>query len=53
MILHKPIHKVAMLIPYEQLFIQAIQPNSNLISEYYNSKQTPLFQLVIDADHTS
>jgi hypothetical protein len=31
--LPKPIHNVPMLIPYEQLFIQAFQQSGNLIPE--------------------
>jgi hypothetical protein len=52
MILLKPIHNVAMLIPYEQLFIQAFQQNGNLIPEQYSREPNPLFQLVINGDRT-
>jgi hypothetical protein len=51
MILLKPIHNIAMLIPYEQLFIQAFQQNDNLIPEQYSGEPTPIFQLIIETDH--
>jgi hypothetical protein len=52
-ILLKPTHNVAVLIPYEQLFIQAFKQNGNLIPEQYSDEPNPLFQLVIYADLTS
>jgi hypothetical protein len=53
MILLRPIHNTAMLIPYEQLFIQTFQQNDNLIPEQNSSEPNPLFQLVIETDRTS
>jgi hypothetical protein len=53
MILLKTIHNVVMLIPYEQLFIQAFQKNGKLIPEQYSGEPNPLFQLVINEDRTS
>jgi hypothetical protein len=53
MILPKPIHNVAMLILYEQLFIQAFQQSGKLIPEQYSGEPNPFFQLAINGDHTS
>ena len=48
MSLLKPIHKMSMLIFYEQLFIQIYHHNGNLITEQGAGEQNPLFQLAID-----
>jgi predicted GIY-YIG superfamily endonuclease len=53
MSLLKPIHKMSMLISYEQLFIQTFHHNGNLITEQGTGEQNPLFQLVIDTMLTS
>ena len=53
MTLLKPIHTTAMLIPYEQLFIQTFHYNGNLITEQSRGEQNPLFQLAIDTGLTS
>ena len=52
MTLLKPIHKMSMLTPYEQLFIQT-HYNGNLITEQGTGEQNPLFQLAMDAVLTS
>jgi len=53
MSLLKPIHKMSMLIPYEQLFFQTFHHNGNLITEQGTGEQNPLFQLAIDTMLTS
>jgi hypothetical protein len=53
MSLLKPIHKMSMLIPYEQLSIQTFHHNGNLITEQSTGAQNPLFQLAIDTMLTS
>jgi len=53
MTLLKPLNNTAMLIPYEQLFIQSLHQERKLIAEQYPGEQTPLFQLVIDPSYTS
>ena len=45
MTLLKPIHKMSMLTPYEQLFIHTFHHNGNLITEQGRGEQNPLFQL--------
>jgi len=45
MSLLKPIHKTPMLIPYEQLLIQASHQNRNLITEQNCGEHNPLFLL--------
>jgi hypothetical protein len=45
MTLLKPIHKMSMVTPYEQLFIQTFHHNGNLITEQGTGEQNPLFQL--------
>jgi hypothetical protein len=52
MILLKPIHNIASIIPYEQLFIQTFQQDNNLIPEQYSGEPNPLFQLLIETDRT-
>jgi hypothetical protein len=37
-----------MLIPYEQLFIQANHKTGNLVPEQNSNETNPLFQLIID-----
>jgi hypothetical protein len=37
-----------MLIPYEQLFIQAFHQNGSLVPEQQSNEPNPLFHLVID-----
>jgi len=44
----KPIYKMSMLTPYEQLFIQTFHYNGNLITEKGTGEQGPLFQLAMD-----
>jgi hypothetical protein len=44
----KPIHKMSMLTPYEQLFIQTFHYNGNIITEQGTGEQNPLFQLAMD-----
>jgi len=53
MTLLKTIHKTSLLIPYEQLFIQTFQNNSNLITEQSRGEKNPLFQLAINTGLTS
>jgi hypothetical protein len=53
MSLLKPIHKMSMLIPSEQLFIQTFHHNGNLIMEQGTAEQNPLFPLAIDTMLTS
>jgi len=53
MSLLKPIHKMSLLIPYEQLFIQTFRHNGNLITEQGTGEQNTLFQLAIDTMLTS
>ena len=53
MTLLKPEHKTSMLIPFEQLFIQAYHHNGHLITEQGLGESNPLFQLVIDTRPTS
>jgi len=53
MTLLKPIHKMSMLTPYEQLFIQTLHYNGNLITEQGTGEQNPLFQLAMDIVLTS
>jgi hypothetical protein len=48
MTLLKLIHKMSMLNPYEQLFIQTLHYNGNLITEQGTGEQNPLFQLAMD-----
>jgi hypothetical protein len=48
MTLLKTIQDETMLIPYEQLFIQAFHQNGNLVPEQHSNETKPLFQLVID-----
>jgi len=48
MSLLKPIKKPSLLIPYEQLFIQAFHRSDRLIQEQHCHEQNPLFQLAID-----
>jgi len=48
MSLLKPIHKMSMLIPYEQLFNQTFHHNGNLITKQGTGEINPLFQLAID-----
>jgi hypothetical protein len=44
----KSINNQTMLIPYEQLFIQAFHKTGNLVPEQHRNKTNPLFQLAID-----
>ena len=53
MTLLKPIHKMSMLTPYKQLFIQTFHYNGNLITEQGTGEQTPLFQSAMDTVLTS
>ena len=53
MTLLKPIHKMSMLTPYEQLFIRTFHHNGNLIMKQGTGEQTPLFQLAMDTVLTS
>ena len=53
MSLLKPIHKMSVLTPYEQLFIQTYHHNRNLIMEQGTGEQNPLFNLTIDIMLTS
>jgi hypothetical protein len=53
MTLLKPIHKMSMLTPYEQLYIQTFHRNGNLITEQGTGEQNPLFQLAFDTVLTS
>jgi hypothetical protein len=53
MTLLKTIHKMSMLTPYEQLYIQTFHCNGNLITEQGTGEQNPLFQLAIDIVLTS
>jgi hypothetical protein len=53
MVLLKPIHNKAKLIPYEQLYIQTLSHHRNLTDEQSNSDPNPLFQLLIDSKRTS
>jgi hypothetical protein len=53
MTLLEPIIKTPMLIPYEQLFIQAHHQYVGLITEQNPGEQDPLFQLLIDTTYTS
>jgi hypothetical protein len=48
MTLLKPIRDTTMLIPYEQLFIQAFHQNGKLVPEQQSNEPNPLFQLIID-----
>jgi hypothetical protein len=48
MTLLKPIRYTTMLIPYEQLLIQAFNQNGNLVPEQQSNEPNPLFQLIID-----
>jgi hypothetical protein len=48
MMLLKPIRDTTMLIPYEQMFIQAFHQNGNLVPEQQSTEPNPLFQLIID-----
>jgi hypothetical protein len=43
-----PVNDGTMLIPYEQLFIQAYHQNGNLVPEQNSNETNPLFQLIID-----
>jgi len=53
MTLLKPIHKMSMLTPYEQLFIQTSHHNGSLITEQGSGEQNPLFHLAMDTVRTS
>jgi len=53
MTLLKRIDRASMLIPYEQLFIQAYHPHGHLIAEQYVGEKNPLHQLAIDSAYTS
>jgi hypothetical protein len=44
----KPVKLDIMLIPYEQLFIQANHQTGNLVTEQNSNETNPLFQLIID-----
>jgi hypothetical protein len=44
----KPVKPDAMLIPYEQLFIQAYHQTGNLVPKQNSNETHPLFQLIID-----
>jgi len=44
----KQIHKISMLIPYEQLLIQTFHQNRNLIPEQNCAEQNPLFLFATD-----
>jgi hypothetical protein len=44
----KPVDHETMLIPYEQLFIQAYHQTGNLVPEQNSNETNPLFQLIID-----
>jgi len=48
MSLLKPIHKMSMLIPYKQLFIQTFHHNGNLIMEQGTGEQTLIYHLARD-----
>jgi hypothetical protein len=48
MTLLKPIHRMSMLIPYEQLFIQMFHHNGRPVAEQGTGEQSPLYQLPID-----
>jgi len=48
----KPLNNTAMLIPYEQLFIQSIHQERKLTAEQYPGEQKLLFQLVIEPSYT-
>ena len=50
MTLLKPIHKISLLIPYEQLLTQTFHQNGNLIQEQHCYDQNPLFQLATPAN---
>jgi len=49
----KPIKKMSILTPYEQLFIQTFHYNENPITEKGTGEQNPLFQLAMDTVLTS
>ena len=49
----KPLNNAAMLIPYEQLFIQSLHQERKLIAEQYPGEQNPLFQPVTEPSYTS
>jgi len=49
----KPINKVTILTPYEQLFIHTFHHNGYLITEEGTGEHNPLFQSAIDNGHTS
>jgi hypothetical protein len=49
MTLLKRIDRASVLIPYEQLFIQAYHQRGHLIAEQYMDEQNPLYQLAIDS----
>jgi len=53
MTLLKRIDRASMLIPYEQLFIQAYHQHGHLIAEQYMDEQNPLYLLAIDSAYTS
>jgi hypothetical protein len=53
MTLLKRIDRTSMLIPYEQLFIQAEHQHGHLIAEQYMGEQNPLYQLAIDGAYTA
>ena len=45
MTLLKPLHDIAKLIPYEQLFIQTFHHNGDLSDEQSTTEHNPLFHL--------
>jgi hypothetical protein len=53
MSLLKPLYNTAMLMPYEQFFIQTFHHNGKLIPEQCSREPNPLLQLAIDASPTS
>ena len=50
MLLLKPIHNTAKLIPYEQLYIQTLNHNGNLTDEQSTGDSNQLFHLHIDTN---
>jgi hypothetical protein len=49
----KPVKPDTMLIPYEQLFIQAYHQTGNIVPEQNSNETNPLFQLIIRLSQTS
>jgi hypothetical protein len=43
----KPVNHETMLIPYEQLFMQAYRQTGNPVPEQNSNEMNPLFQLII------